>query len=186
MPTINLPKLQKQIEWANTLETSLITKDSQNEILKLLINFNLFEAKLFKESRALVHERLMTICKTLKDETWFDIKDYEMFGKYFSERYVDPDGTQNYKFDQLKLSREVKQETFETLLKFKTEGKRSSDQMYYYLLISYRFRNNLFHGSKDPLGLNNYTDCFAQINTLINRLLLDMCKHEFSGLTHKF
>jgi hypothetical protein len=175
--------MHEQIEWAYTLENGNLGKPEQDTIFKFMLLFNVFEARLLIGSAS---QALPKICTDLKNQNWFRIDEYDEYGKFFLERYTDgSDGS--IKFEQLKLSKKHNEydEVKASFDNFK-KGNRDDKLFLSYLRVAYRFRNNLFHGSKNALGLNVYVECFEKINWLMHKLLSDMVSNSFDGLDKKY
>lgn len=154
-----------------------------------LLQFNLFESFLFGR-KGNVQTRLIQICEDLKQVNE-PLPDLAMITKCFVSRYVDDkDAKQNFK--NLKLAdNEVILDGFTVkgkVLDILTHAKdrKPYELVWAYLSIAYRFRNSLFHGSKNVLSLHKYSDCFIAINEFMHDLLCYMVDTEFIGLEKKY
>ena len=176
--------MKRQIEWAYTLKDNQLSMEKQDVVLKFMLLFNVFEARLFNPfNPGQVNARLVEMCKDLSEMEWFRIEKYDYYGNFFADRYITQnDGLQ--KFARLHLNK-YSNRVKNALIAF-NEGEYDSDLFLSYLQIAYAFRNNLFHGSKDVLDLNVYLDCFKMINRLIYELLGDMADNSFRGLEYRY
>ena len=175
---------KEQIRWAYTLQGGNLSKNEQDTVLKFVLLFNVFEARLFNPGQ--VNPRLTEMCEDLNNEKWFCVKEYDRYGRFFVDRYIiNAEGNNRLRH----LKRGMNQENTERLknaLTLLRHGQHDTDLFYSYLQIAYGFRNNLFHGSKEVLCLNLYYSCFRQINWLIHKLLSDMVDQNFKGLENKY
>lgn len=179
--------LDEQISWAYTLSTDRLTEPEQKAFLSFMFFFNIFEAHLFENGHG-VNDLLKKINDDLLKESWFNINDYSFYGDFFKQRYVNADGKQTSHFRLLQLNQSRKKAVFDILAKYKIADDNSNipDLFRAYLEIAYRFRNNLFHGSKGVHSLSQYTDCIEKINNLLYKLLTDMKSNGFHGLTKRY
>lgn len=181
-----------QLNWATSLEGNLLSEEEQKVIVKFLLLFNVFEARLFKDGYG-VSNLLEQISKDLKLQNWYDISKYNLYGKFFSDRYINDKNKCTGYFKNLKLKgtlndkNSIKYKCKDALVKFKNYKENNNDYLLNsYLEIAYRFRNNLFHGNKSTIGLNIYKECFEKIIFLIENLLKDMILNNFDGLNNKY
>lgn len=98
--------------------------------------------------------------------------------EYFKERYFNEDGTPKIIFEGLKfrlgqLDQVAKQKVFQT---FTENIDNPAENLKSLLFILYRFRNNLFHGEKEVVRLNEQIDNFTVANDLLARILTIMKK----------
>ncbi|QRM42816.1 hypothetical protein [Rhizobium sp. BG4] len=107
--------------------------------------------------------------KLRESKNGIDVKAFQTALKHFSERYF-PNGHQDGRFDGLKWRKggevAAKEKASEVLT-----GKATSpsDQLEALLFITYRLRNNLFHGEKWAYGLKDQMANFSSAtHTLIN------------------
>ena len=194
MPDFEIMKEQVKLAYTLTLEGNEIHEPLKNTLLKFMFLFNVFEARLFQTENPLTNkpdktptsDRLLEICNNLKSEReWFQVKDYDKYGKFFVKRYIDQDGN----YDDRNLFRQrtplVREKVKKAIVKLANE-EYDDDLFYSYLEIAYRFRNNLFHGGKDTIYLSQYIECFDMVSWLIHKLLSDMVKKRFIGLVEKY
>ena len=181
MPDFSIMK--DQVEFACTLslkgtKLSDLSDLDRETLLKLMLSFNVFEA--------MFGQKPEQICKDLLEcRDWFNVKDYDTYGKFFVNRYFNEEGN----YDNHKLFRDensavaiVVKDVIERL----KEGEYDEKLFYAYLEIAYRFRNNLFHGGKDVLELGRYTDCFEMITWMMYKLLGDIVDNKFAGLPESY
>jgi hypothetical protein len=179
---IEYESMKRQVEWAYTLKGGDISQSDQEVIIKFLLLFNVFEARLFSSRNT--NQILEKMCSDLLGESWFKKNEYDEYGRFFSNRYI-KNGKLTSRFDSLEIASTYR-ERAENSLKDFHNGKYNDNLFLTYLLIAYRFRNNLFHGSKDAMGLNKYISCFEKINWMLHKLLSDMVINRFEGLDKKY
>ena len=179
-------QMNAQLEFA-LLKNSSLSSDEQHQLVVFLLIFNVFEARLFKDGRG-VSKLLRNICNDIANEPWFRIGDFQDYADFLKKRYV-ANGTMTVNFSRLKLSGSASDvSTDRGNAKAVLLGKElSTDKVLLcYFCIAYRFRNNLFHGNKDVLGLNAYYDCFSEIVTFMVSIMDKMIANNFSGLQTKY
>lgn len=163
-----VPRMDRKVyvEWAN-----------------FLFYTSWFEESLFTYKKRQSPENDMDICKKLI--TKININDYDYFGDYFCNRYIDENNKTNDQFRKLNLSTsgpiQPKNITKEALINYKTQGTKDYKLLFAYLMIVYRFRNNMFHGSKGLINLVQYTEPISIINQFMNQLLEDIFTCQFKG-----
>lgn len=180
-------KMKNQIKFAKLEQVALSEKDKKT-LIKFLLLFNVFEARLFENGQH-VNDLLKQISADVAKEPWFDIALCDSFLTFFIKRYINDNGKTNNRFDQLRLTGHADNMTSpKGNAKAVLLGKELKQEniLFACLCISYRFRNNLFHGSKDVLGLNAYYDCFEIIIEFITSLLEMMIENDFYGLNTKY
>ncbi|WP_250255122.1 hypothetical protein [Chryseobacterium sp. Marseille-Q3244] len=91
---------------------------------------------------------------------------------YFRERYITNKQT-NLIFEKLDFRDTKTEETFKESLKNCLEGETTVDydKLSALLIITSRFRNNLFHGSKNIAKISEQEESFAQLNSALMSLL---------------
>ena len=180
-------KMQNQIRFAKLEQTNL-SKKNEKILIKFLLLFNVFEARLFKNGQH-VNDLLKQISSDVVKESWFDMSLCADFLSFFRKRYIDDNGTTNKKFDNLKLAGSANDRTTpkgNAKAVILNKEAKQENILFACLCIAYRFRNNFFHGSKDVLGLNVYYDCFEVIIEFVTSLLEAMIDNDFSGLNTKY
>jgi len=182
--------MRQQLDWAATLEGGIQVKTLQPEqrdiIFKFVVYFNIFEDWLARPEAWLTRKSnkapfWVPICKDLKAETWFKIRDYNEYGYFFAERYIYGLDAEKL-FDELGLEPKHIKPIVRKLLEKFPHYELEDDMLLAYMQIAYQFRNNLFHGSKSTVGLDIYMACFDKINWMMHRLLSDMLTYKFKGL----
>lgn len=102
-----------------------------------------------------------------------DLSSYDAYGNYFCNRYLNG-SMPTHHFSQLQLSSKHSKNVQTALQDFLDTGKRDSELLWSYLMIAYRFRNNMFHGSKKLINLNTYVEQFDLLNRFWDQLLRDI------------
>lgn len=110
-----------------------------------------------------------------------DISKFEFLGNYFSGRYVDNDSKPTNYFKQLRLNQNHQENVFNILNEYKNQKAKNEDLLWAYIVISYRFRNNMFHGNKGAQNLNNYIVPIKKINIFLNTLLSSIIENGYKG-----
>lgn len=101
---------------------------------------------------------------------------FEPFIDYFSTRYFNPNGDTTYSVDGLKFrpgnnDQAAKAQVIAVLTRQMTDPKEILKAL---LFILYRFRNNLFHGNKQIVQLDNQVDNFIVANNILSIVLTTM------------
>jgi hypothetical protein len=176
-------EMRQQLKWANTLKGDIISPEDRDIIFKFVLFFNIFEDWLVQPDNK--HQFLEPLCNDLRNEDWFQICQYDHYGSFFVNRYIRSGVDGKKRFDELKLEKKFINIVRDSLEGF-NNNELKDDLFFAYMLIAYRFRNNLFHGSKSSLGLDIYIECFEKINCMLYKLLSDMLDHQFKGLKEKY
>ena len=165
----------------------VLTDEQQETLVKFLLLFNLFEGVLFKQREGQQATNCQQIHNDLKNEGWFNVNDYNEFGLFFANRYI-----QNGQYNDRDLfrdrfgNRSADGEKVQIALEGLKAGVQNNDLFDCYLIIAYTFRNKLFHGAKDIPSLEEQIDCFETINWMMDKLLKDMVAGQFIGLRTKY
>ena len=137
-----------------------------------------FEELLFNFSNRQGGEKNEKICKELSELV--NLSEYDSYGQYFSNRYISGSRTTN-EFRNLKLRRDDAHIVKRSLEQYKANGKRDWELLWSYLMIAYRFRNNMFHGSKGLVNLSSYIEQFKMINQFLRQLIGDIIDNNYTG-----
>ena len=81
---------------------------------------------------------------------------------FFCNRYL-TDGKVNQNFTGLRLAKKLN----EMRIIIETPNPSFKQQLFFCLYVVYRFRNNLFHGEKEPKQMWQQRDLFEQVNKLL-------------------
>lgn len=157
------------IEWLG----EYFEKPNLNEkLLKPVLHFsllwNLFEHNYFTDEKRLDPKSLLELCADSFENVEDEKLDYIF--DYFKKRYF-LNNTLDNKFLTLKLSELSKDrnpsnfEFCQTTLK--SDNSLKVEKLKTVFLIIHRFRNNLFHGRKNPETLNIYEQPFKEINKFL-------------------
>lgn len=113
-----------------------------------------------------------------------DLTQYDAYGKHFCQRYLTA-GKTNTKFKGLDL-RGPNAPKVETALKeFQDHQVRDAQLLWAYLMIAYRFRNNMFHGNKKLKNINRYAEEFEILNRFWDQFLRDIHAIGYNGFKGK-
>ncbi len=130
-------------------------------VLHFTLLWNLFEHITPQEIKLPYNEILRSLAnkyyKVISDKT------LDKIYNYFKKRYV-KDNEINTLFYKLLFKKKESEECQNILL---SDNTNKEDKLTCVLLIIYRFRNNLFHGSKNPTTLNLYSGQFKIINKFL-------------------
>lgn len=99
-------------------------------------------------------------------------KSFDVPYNYFRERYVTNKQT-NFIFEKLDFRDSTTEQAYKLSLKNCLEGETTADydKLSALLIITSRFRNNLFHGSKNIAKIFEQEESFAQLNKSLMSLL---------------
>ena len=157
-------------------------------VLKFLFTFNVFESEFFKEPKWFdsenntkrehkeVRERIDEM-QTLCYETNFPVEKLSSFQSHFSSLYLEGK-VHTFRFESLRLSENNKngftQTQMDFIEKFLTTplDKNKRFAVKNALTLSYKFRNNLFHGKKDIGQLCEYKEDFEEITNFLISLMI--------------
>lgn len=197
--------LNDRINYINEVDERLNQKQ-RLIILQFLMYFNVFESKFFKQDNIIgknandemenyntnnpkvnrkkakqvdVSKKLENFSCAVVRERIILLSDYNFFAEHFSKRYDSSNKDGNERFENLGLPHDKKHEA-QNLLKNAARCTDPSLLLYCYLRIAYRFRNNLFHGSKGVEGLGQYSEEFENINHFMSKLMSDLAKYNFN------
>jgi len=98
---------------------------------------------------------------------------YNIALKYFQERYIDEEGktTSHFLYTFKSTSNEqIKEQRFLKVLK--AESIDLLEILKGITFLMYRYRNNLFHGVKDPIRLDDQYENFVHANLFLSNLIL--------------
>lgn len=99
-------------------------------------------------------------------------KSFDVSYNYFRKRYITNKQT-NLIFEKLDFRDTKTEETFKQSLKNCLEGETTADfdKLSALLIITSRFRNNLFHGSKNVATISEQEESFAHLNDVLMSFL---------------
>lgn len=99
-------------------------------------------------------------------------KSFDVPYNYFRERYITNKQT-NLIFEKLDFRDTKTEQAFKQSLKNCLEGETTADydKLSALLIITSRFRNNLFHGSKNIAKISEQEESFAKLNNALMSLL---------------
>lgn len=127
-----------------------------------------FEERLFSDKMHQNPKNDEKICCELVHK--INLSDFDFMGDHYCERYL-KDDTTTKEYRNLKLSKEVSEKVLKPLQNFQRKRERSWELLYAYLMIVYRFRNNMFHGAKGLINLNKYVKQFQINNQFLYKLI---------------
>lgn len=156
--------------WDKQFPDSKILKNKSKiePILHFSLMWNYFEYSFAPDYKKSIGGRLKELGKKsfpvidndeIYQDTWTFFK-----GRYLDKKKITKD------FYKLRLSNNNKKFVENCLLNKKTDG----DNIAALLMIIYRFRNNLFHGGKNPKKLTIYKEAFEVINRFLAEYIGEM------------
>lgn len=157
------------IDWLKSyFDKPLLDEKTLKPVLHFSLLWNLFEHTYFTDDSHLTPRRLLDISEVsynkLSEEEVNSI--YNFFkARYFSGNHLDT------RFNHLVLDRIIRNgqpsnyDFCQSILT--TDNPTNSDKTKAIFLIIHRFRNNLFHGRKNPETLNVYEQPFREINKFL-------------------
>ena len=160
--------------------------DIYSECANFLFYTSWFEELVFtnKKKERQCPENLKKISIDLTDATQefrIDLNQFDSYGDHFSQRYLNSDNSVRHAFNQLRIPKEFEDEIKSSLIAYKDNRERNSCLLWTYLMITYRFRNNMFHGAKGLISLSNYLREFRMINQFMYMLLYHILDTHYSG-----
>ena len=159
---LSMNKQFNEIKWLEKYVGKSIEKANLQNIHNFVFFWSLFESKVCKNSA-----NVNSICDKvdeLASKGRLSIVDYNEFYKYFKERYVSS-GKVNYKFNSLSFRSNDKKELVKKVLE--SDECDTGIVIKALLIIVYRLRNNLFHGTKRIETLDTQIDNFKITNKLL-------------------
>lgn len=172
--------LRSDLKFASHIEENL-SDETKIILLKFMLSFNIFEARFYKQppKKSLkVTDRNKTIQGLINSLPDYDPeKDYYFLRKHFRQRYQRIASLHSlYLRDHDDKNFEKNIESFLNADNLSTE--QLENYVYYLLSISYKFRNNLFHGDKEPKQLENFKEEFKKITIFMNHLIVFLSNHD--------
>lgn len=160
--------------WLQNFLTEENVKPDFNKIENVknfTILWNLFE-RFFCDKEASL-SRIQQNLTDLKEKGYtLPLKSFDVPFNYFRQRYITNKKT-NSIFEKLDFRDTKTDKTFKQSLKNFLEGEITVDydKLSALLIITSRFRNNLFHGSKNIARISEQEESFAQLNNVLMSLL---------------
>lgn len=167
--------------------TEKMDSEIKNTVLKFLFSFNVFESEFFKEpkwdeSQDKPQKDYKEVWERINDmqnicyENNFPIEKLKRFQSHFSSVYLDGK-VHTFRFESLRQSEynkngfsDIQMNHIEDFLSKPLE-KNKRFAVKNALVLSYKFRNNLFHGKKDIGELREYKEDFEEITEFLMALM---------------
>jgi len=149
-------------EWINNKFGTEFAENDLKNIKDFSLLWNIFEN--------LVCNRNCSINRMEEslNEIEFQLVNFENSLAYLKERYVTGDNT-NERFEHLRISPDGRKEFVKRVLLEKDEN--TSNIILALAIIVYRYRNNLFHGEKNFMLLNEQEQNFSVANQILMSIL---------------
>lgn len=150
------------IEWINNKFGTNFTENDLKNIKDFSLLWNIFEN--------LVCDRNCTINRIEEslNPIEFQIEDFENHLNYFKERYT-ADNNTNERFEYLRIVPNARKEFVKQVLL--GNDNNTSNKILALAIIVYRYRNNLFHGEKNFMLLNEQEENFSVANQVLTSIL---------------
>jgi hypothetical protein len=148
-------------------QTTRLNKKRLNSLMTFTLMWNLFEFNYFNEENRLTPTSLKRLALSMREAIIPD--KYLKFIQHFRNRYIEDIEEGKNKFDNLQLNNIDKDFVFTTLINCSPK----ENIITALFLISHRFRNNLFHGRKEPITLHLYDQQFNIINEFLSTFIDD-------------
>ena len=165
-----------------------LNDDIYSECANFLFYTSWFEELLFNNDDRQSPKKLKKICSDLTDANQgyaIKLAQFDFYGDYFSQRYLNSDNSVKHAFNQLRIPKEFEDEVKASLIAYKDNRERNSCLLWTYLMITYRFRNNMFHGAKGLINLSNYLRVLRMINQFMYMLLDHILETRYCGYNKK-
>jgi hypothetical protein len=127
---------------------------------------------LFERRACATNANINAICGVatrLYDRGRLTVEDFQPYLAYFRNRYLSEGEETNEKFERLRFRENDRKQTVEDVLKGKLVDPASI--VFALLVIVFRLRNNLFHGTKNLFQLPEQGENFAVANRLLATVL---------------
>ena len=156
------------IEWLKQyFSKPNLDENSLKPVLHFSLLWNLFEHTYFTDDKHLNPKRLLDLSSislnNISDET------IETTFFFFKDRYF-PNNTKDNRFDTLQLDTRIFNGISNFVFceaAFTNANPSKEEKVKSIFLVVHRFRNNLFHGRKNPSTLNIYEEPFIVINKFL-------------------
>ena len=137
-----------------------------------------YEEWLFTKEKQQSPGNAEVIANNLADQ--LDLEQYDAYGNHFCQRYLTA-GTTNDNFRRLGLCGQSVAKVETALKEFQAHQVRDTQLLWAYLMIAYRFRNNMFHGNKKLQNINRYAREFNILNHFWDQFLRDVNTIGYDG-----
>lgn len=155
-----------------------ITEDTYFACANFLFYTAWFEERIFTAERD--KRQSPSTSKIIAEQLFpqLDLTKYDQYGNYFVQRYLnDPEASKHRHALQFQDIHSLES----ILIDYRDNQSRNSNLLWIYLMIAYRFRNNMFHGSKGLINLNKYREQFNLLNHFWDQLLRDINRIGYYG-----
>lgn len=142
-----------------------MSADERKAILDFALLWGLFELRLLNANASI--EGMRDMVQQWIADGKVSAETFESALSYFSTRYIE-EGKESYRFVHLHLQEKYKPLVRAVLLR---KNKKLDDCCLVVFIIIYRFRNNLFHGTKWTYLLQEQLGNFAHSNAVLMRAL---------------
>lgn len=183
---MGLMLISDAISWIAEATSEKIDADKSQHGISFLLFWSLLEGKFMKnkKKKSLNPEYLTELSK--KVVSFVPEEVIEGTSKFFSGIYF-PNLQEDQRFKKLRLETSVKQflanQSDESFVKSTLTSPQASkiDKLLSILLVTGRFRNNLFHGLKSPTVLDKFSREFYAINEFLKCIIQPVLKNSIES-----
>lgn len=165
-----------EIDWLTgfLLNTNQLKDEGLERVRNFVFLWNLFEDSAMQRDATI--EKMKRLVDQINNISPLDAAELSEFVDYFAQRYFDPTGQSPYSLDGLKFRASANDQAakadIEAVLR---KNELNADMILKALLIiTYRFRNNLFHGEKQLVAIDEQVSNFIVANSIIKLVLEKM------------
>ncbi len=157
------------LEWleAKASGFSRLAKEEVAEIMHFSLLWSLFENKALKKNGSANH--ILSVVHKWDAQNKLEFSRFEEALNYFKWRYSQDDEQSTNQFKALFSGRNDNRELVKAVLSGEKDD--PADKVSALLIIVYRLRNNLFHGTKWDYELKNQKENFKYANLALMRAL---------------
>ena len=167
------------MDFCKEYEHFILDERTYHACAGILFYTSWFEELLFNYQNRQGPKNSKKICKDIFES--IDMTRYAFFGNHFAKRYIDDENKPTAKFDSLRFQRDDLDTVIHSLKRFRSGGEPSWRLLWSYLMIAYRFRNNMFHGQKGLVELKINVDEFEIINRFFRQIISDVKTQNYKG-----
>jgi hypothetical protein len=146
---------------------SLLEPEELTEIMHFSFLWSLFENKVLKKNGS--SKKILSVVHEWHAKNKLELTNFEEALHYFKQRYSQDDEQGKSRFQALYLRGNDNPELVKAVLSGEKDD--PADQVSVLLIIVYRFRNNLFHGTKWDYELKGQKENFQHANRALMQAL---------------
>lgn len=169
-----------ELNWTRTFFDNAVDLNVEgiDRVRNFVFLWNIFETFACNKNANL--NSIRNIVEEINNRDAITLEPFADYVNYFSNRYYNPNGDSRYSIDGLLFRKNnndqvAKNEVIAVLTRQQVEPKEVLKAL---LFILYRFRNNLFHGEKEIVRLNEQIDNFICANHILSNVLTIMKRNQ--------